>query len=77
MRPNADGLVIDPSIPHEWDGFTIEKNFRGKHISIDIKNPNHVQSGVKEMTVNGVKTEGNFLAADKLTDVTKVEIVLG
>ena len=77
MRPNADGLVIDPSIPHEWDGFTIEKNFRGKHISIDIKNPNHVQCGVKEMTVNGVKTEGNFLAADKLTDVTKVEIVLG
>ena len=64
-------------IPSEWDGFTIEKNFRGKHISIDIKNPSHVQSGVKEMTVNGVKTEGNFLAADKLTDVTKVEIVLG
>ncbi len=77
MRPNADGLVIDPSIPHEWDGFTIEKNFRGKHISIDIKNPDHVQSGVKEMTVNGEKTEGNFLSADKLTDNTKVEVVLG
>ena len=77
MRPNADGLVISPSIPHEWDGFTIEKNFRGKHISIDIKNPAHVQSGVKEMTVNGEKVQGNFLAADKLTDITKVEIVLG
>ncbi len=77
MRPNADGLVISPSIPHEWDGFTIEKNFRGKHISIDIKNPAHVQSGVKEMTVNGEKVQGNFLAADKLTDNTKVEIVLG
>ena len=77
MRPNADGLVIDPSIPHEWDGFTIEKNFRGKHISIDIKNPHHVQSGVKEMTVNGEKVQGNFLSADKLTDVTKVEVILG
>jgi cellobiose phosphorylase len=77
MRPNADGLVIDPSIPHEWDGFTIEKNFRGKHISIDIKNPAHVQCGVKEMTVNGEKVQGNFLAADKLTDITKVEITLG
>jgi cellobiose phosphorylase len=77
MRPNADGLVIDPSIPHEWDGFNIEKNFRGKHISIDIKNPHHVQSGVKEMTVNGEKVQGNFLSADKLTDVTKVEVILG
>ena len=77
MRPNADGLVIDPSIPHEWDGFTIEKNFRGKHISIDIKNPDHVQSGVREMTVNGEKVQGNFLSADKLTDTTKVEVILG
>ena len=77
MRPNADGLVIDPSIPHEWDGFTIEKNFRGKHISIEFKNPAHVQCGVKEMTVNGEKIQGNFLSADKLTDNTKVEITLG
>ena len=25
MRPNAEGLVISPSIPHTWDGFKIEK----------------------------------------------------
>jgi hypothetical protein len=29
------------------------------------------------MTVNGEKVQGNFLAADKLTDITKVEITLG
>ena len=77
MRPNAEGLVISPSIPHTWDGFKIEKNFRGKHLSIDIQNPDHVQSGVKSMTVNGEAVEGNFLSADKLTDETKVVVVLG
>ncbi|MBQ8883656.1 MAG: N,N'-diacetylchitobiose phosphorylase, partial [Oscillospiraceae bacterium] len=67
MRPNAEGLVIDPSIPAAWDGFKIEKNFRGKHLSIDIQNPDHVQSGVKSVTVNGEKLDGNFVCECKMT----------
>ncbi|MBR1749287.1 MAG: N,N'-diacetylchitobiose phosphorylase [Ruminococcus sp.] len=77
MRPNAKGLVISPSIPHEWDGFTIEKNFRGKHLSIDIKNPDHVQSGVKSITVNGEAVEGDFVCECKMTENTRIEVVLG
>ncbi|MCM1307642.1 MAG: N,N'-diacetylchitobiose phosphorylase [Butyrivibrio sp.] len=77
MRPNADGLVISPSIPAEWDGFKIEKNFRGRHVSIDVQNPNHVQSGVKSMTVNGEAVSGNLLSEDMLTEQTKVVVVLG
>lgn len=77
MRPNADGLVISPSIPSEWDGFTIDKKFRGKNIHIDIQNPNHVESGVKSMVVNGETIEGNFLCECKLTDNTDVKIILG
>ena len=77
MRPNADGLVISPSIPSEWDGFTIEKDFRGKKLFIEIKNPNHVQSGVKEMMLNGEKLADNFLAMDKLADNNKIVVILG
>ncbi len=77
MRPNADGLVINPSIPSEWDGFTIDKKFRGKNIHIDIQNPNHVESGVKSMVVNGETIEGNFLCECKLTENTDVKIILG
>ncbi len=77
MRPNADGLVISPSIPSAWDGFTIDKKFRGKNIHIDIQNPNHVESGVKSMVVNGETIEGNFLCQCKLTENTNVTIVLG
>lgn len=77
MRPNAEGLVISPSIPHTWDGFKIEKNFRGKHLSIDIQNPDHVQSGVKSMTVNGEAVEGNFVCECKMTEQTNIVVVLG
>ncbi|MBR1392669.1 MAG: N,N'-diacetylchitobiose phosphorylase [Ruminococcus sp.] len=77
MRPTADGLTISPSIPAEWDGFKIEKNFRGKHLSIDIQNPDHVQSGIKSITVNGEAVEGDFVSAAKLTEQTNITVVMG
>lgn len=77
MRPNADGLVVDPAIPSEWDGFKIEKNFRGTHLSINILNPNHVESGVKEITLNGEKLDGNLIPACKLAAENTVTVVLG
>lgn len=77
MRPNADGLVVDPAIPSEWDGFKIEKSFRGTHLSINILNPNHVESGVKEITLNGERLDGNLIPACKLVKENKVNVVLG
>lgn len=77
MRPDAEGLVIDPSIPSEWDGFKMTKKFRGKLLSITVKNPSHVQSGVKSMTVNGKAVEGCKILADDMAEVNKVDIVLG
>ncbi len=77
MRPNADGLVIDPAIPHTWDGFKIEKTFRGKKLHIDIQNPDHVQSGVKLVTINGEKLDGNFVCECKMKDINDITVVMG
>ena len=77
MRPDSDGLLISPSIPSEWNGFRIHKVFRGKVLSIDIRNDNHVESGVKEIILNGEKLEGNYIPAAKLADENKIEVVMG
>lgn len=78
MRPNADGLVIDPSIPSDWDHFEIEKNFRGCHLSIKVENPNGVESGIKSLTLNGEELQGNLVPADKLKDgVNEIIAVMG
>ncbi len=77
MRPDADGLLISPSIPSEWDGFRIEKNFRGKKLNINVNNSAHAESGVKEITLNGEKLDKNYIPADKLKDVNEIEVVLG
>ena len=77
MCPDIEGLTIDPAIPSEWDGFTIEKTFRGKQLSIEITNPEHVQSGVIETVLNGENLESNFIPADKLKETNKITVVMG
>lgn len=77
MRPTPEGLVISPSIPHEWDGMKMEKNFRGSHLSIKVENPNHVSSGVKSVTLNGEVIDGDLIPAAKLKEQNEVVVVLG
>ncbi len=76
MRPDFNGLKLAPSIPSSWDGFTAEKDFRGCRLNITVKNPDHVQSGCKELTVNGKKMSGNFIPASELTAITEVVLVM-
>lgn len=61
IKPEYDGLKIDPSIPENWDGYTITRRFRGDTYRIAIKNPNHVSSGVARLTVDGKEAAGNIL----------------
>ncbi len=77
MRPDFDGLQIAPSIPSAWDGFKIEKNFRGKKLNITIDNSAHVESGVAKLTLNGEELAGNYVPEEKLIDVNNIVAVMG
>jgi len=77
MRPDAYGLKISPSIPSAWDGFSIKKFFRGKWLNIKVDNSAHVQSGVKEINVNGEVIKGDYINADILKDTNEITVVLG
>ena len=76
MRPDFYGLKIDPSIPSEWDGFEIEKDFRGKYLHIVVKNPGHAESGCKKMLVNGTEVEGNYIKEDMLAETNEIEYLM-
>lgn len=75
--PDWDGLKIDPSIPHEWDGFTISRQFRGATYDVFVKNPNHVCKGVVSVTVDGKAIEGNVLPVFSDGKSHAVEVVMG
>ncbi len=76
MRPDFYGLRIAPSIPSQWDGFEIEKEFRGSHLHIVVKNPDHVEAGCKKLTVNGKELSGDYIPADLLTEKTEIELTM-
>ncbi len=77
MRPDFGGLTIAPSIPSAWDGFKIEKMFRGKKLNISIDNSAHVESGVAKLTLNGETLDGNYVPAAKLAEVNDIVVVMG
>ncbi len=76
MRPDFYGLKVAPSIPKEWEFLEIEKDFRGSHLHIVIKNPNHAESGCKKLVVNGQEMEGNYIPDKALTAQTEVELIM-
>lgn len=48
-----DKLFIDPCIPKDWEGFTIKYRFKNTKYNIEVKNPNKVNKGIKQITADG------------------------
>jgi cellobiose phosphorylase len=77
VRPEADGLRIDPCIPKQWPGFKMTRIFRGKTLKIEVKNPAAISKGVKSLTVDGKTLDGNFIPLDRLKEGSKIIATLG
>ena len=75
IRPDAKGLLIQPSIPDSWDNVKIEKIFRGKKLSINIKNDGN-QSGYKEVYLNNIKLKSNYILEKQLIEENEIEIIM-
>jgi cellobiose phosphorylase len=77
IQPDYDGLIINPSIPKDWSGFTATRLFRGARYNITVKNPDNVCKGVKSLTVDGKAVEGNKIPVGPAGGTHEVEVVLG
>ena len=76
MRPDFYGLRIAPSIPKEWDNFTVEKDFRGKHLHIEVYNPDHKESGCTKLLVNDEMMDGNYVPVEKMSENTIIKLYI-
>lgn len=77
VKPDYDGLKIDPSIPKAWDGYEITRKFRGDEFVIKVKNPNHVSTGVTKLILDGKELEGNVIPVIGDKGKHEVEVILG
>lgn len=77
IRPQANGLLVDPSIPAQWPGFKIRRKFRNAVYEINVRNPEHVNRGVKSLTVDGQALEGTVIPAFEDGQTHMVEAIMG
>ena len=77
VKPELDGLRIDPVIPAEWKEFTVRRLFRGAEYVIRVSNPQGVESGVREIKVNGEIISGSLLPLLEQGGKAAVEVLMG
>jgi cellobiose phosphorylase len=77
IRPRADGLLVDPSIPADWHGFTVKRQFRGAEYHISVQNPQRVSTGIKKLSVDGQTIDGPVVPVFSDGRTHQVEVEMG
>lgn len=70
IRPEFDGLLIDPKLPSKLENVRIHRIYRGKVFEITVRH------GEKSFLVNGVKQDNNIVSLKDGVDTYKVEVTL-
>ena len=76
IRPDMAGIFIEPSIPCQWNNVMIEKVFRGKNIKIYIQNNEGNESGYKEVYLNNIKLENNYIRESELKEFNEILYIM-
>ncbi len=61
VKPDFEGLRVNPCIPADWPGFKLVRIYRGEEFEIEVRNPNGVMKGVRRVTVDGVDVPDGLL----------------
>lgn len=75
IRPDFDGITVDPCIPADWKEFSVSRKWRGAEYRIHVSNPDAVEKGVRSITMNGKQVRK--LPVLPVGAVCDVEVVMG
>jgi cellobiose phosphorylase len=76
VRPEYDGLRVDPCIPKSWKGYKLIRKFRGATYEIEIRNKSGVSKGVSRISVNGKEYSSNVvpILPEGTTNTIRIEL---
>ncbi|MBU3161530.1 glycosyl transferase [Clostridium frigoris] len=77
VKPEYDGLSVNPCIPKEWNGFEIKRAYRDDIYNIKVSNPKHICKGIKVITVDGKVIQGYILPVFGDGCEHKIEVEMG
>ncbi|MCI8566012.1 MAG: N,N'-diacetylchitobiose phosphorylase [Lachnospiraceae bacterium] len=76
IRPQFDGLLVDPCIPSQWDHFEVTRTWRGAVYQIAVDNPDHVEKGVVCVRCNGETVDGR-IPPQPAGSINKIVVKMG
>jgi len=76
VKPDYDGLKVDPCLPGEMTDLTITRKFRGSEYTIHVVNKAGDEKGKLMLTMDGKLLSGNVIPADEKPGKHAVEAVL-
>ncbi|MBR0444192.1 MAG: glycosyl transferase, partial [Clostridia bacterium] len=77
IMPTLNGLQINPCIPCDLRRFQIIRRFRGATYRITVSNPEGMEHGVREITLNGEPVKGTVLPVLDEGSVADVHVLMG
>lgn len=77
VQPDYEGLIVNPCIPPEWDGFEVHRRYRNALYKIHVTNPQHVSKGIRSLTVDGKSCVGVTIPIFADQKEHEVEVVMG
>ena len=75
--PDFLGLRVDPCVPCHFNDFKVTRKFRNVTYHIHFLNPDHVEKGIKELFVDGVKVQGNLIPLENKKSSCDVLAIMG
>lgn len=77
VAPTHTGLSINPCVPRDFGDFSITRRFREGIYHIQVMNPEHVEKGIKSITVDGVPVEGCVIPYVAGKEAYEVVVTMG
>ena len=77
IKPDFDGLRLDPCVPGGWKSWSVTRRYRGALYHIRFDNPQGVCRGITSLMVDGKRVQGNLVPAFAAGSTVRVEAILG
>jgi cyclic beta-1,2-glucan synthetase len=73
----GDHFMISPCIPETWDGFEITFRRNNSQYDIQVENPNHVESGVTSVLMDGEVLGDKSIPLQEESGKHEIHIIMG
>jgi N,N'-diacetylchitobiose phosphorylase len=77
VQTTYQGLVLNPCIPSEWNSFEVNRKWRGADYHIIVKNPDHIEKGIKSVKLNGKEIKDFIVPIQKSGSSNDIEVTMG